>query len=129
MIVTVSSHLRMRIATLHMNRIKCGYFSRAATITLSPRSLRSLFEGGAYSGSGVYSRKYGNFPSLTPPTFPLACAYVDIYSWLARLECVYTCVCMCVGARVCLRACLCVCRLVWAGVRVFNCMCVLSCVC
>ena len=58
-IVTVSSHLRMRIATVHMNIIKCGYCSRAATITLSPRSLRRLFEGGVYSGCGVYSRKYG----------------------------------------------------------------------
>ena len=26
---------------------------------LSPRSLRRLFEGGVYSGCGVYSRKYG----------------------------------------------------------------------
>ena len=58
-IVTGSSHLRMRIATVHMNIIKCGYCSRAATITLSPRSLRRLFEGGVYSGCGVYSRKYG----------------------------------------------------------------------
>ena len=58
-IVTVSSHLRMRIATVHMNIIKCGYCSRAATITLSPRSLRRIFEGGVYSGCGVYSRKYG----------------------------------------------------------------------
>ena len=59
MIVTVSSHLRMRIVTVHMNIIKCGYCSRAPTITLSPRSLRRLFEGGVYSGCGVYSRKYG----------------------------------------------------------------------
>ena len=58
-IVTVSSHLRMRIATVHMNIIKCGYCSRAATITFSPRSLRRLFEVGVYSGCGVYSRKYG----------------------------------------------------------------------
>ena len=58
-IVTVSSHLRMCIATVHMNIIKCGYCSRAATITLSPRSLLRLFEGGVYSGCGVYSRKYG----------------------------------------------------------------------
>ena len=59
MIVTGSSHLRMRIATVHMNIIKCGYCSRAATITLSRHSLRRLFEGGVYSGCGVYSRKYG----------------------------------------------------------------------
>ena len=46
-----SSRLHMRIATVHM---KCGYCSRAATVTLSPRSLRRLIEGGVYSGCGVY---------------------------------------------------------------------------
>ena len=65
-IVTVSSHLRMHIATVHMNIIKCGYCSRAATITLSPRSLRRLFEG------GVYSRKYGNY---------LVYRYVDLFAF------------------------------------------------
>ena len=40
---------------------KCGYCSRAATIMLSPRSLRHLFEG------GVYSRKYG--------------IHTDLWSW------------------------------------------------
>ena len=33
--VYLATHLRMRIATVHMNIIKCGYCSRAATITLT----------------------------------------------------------------------------------------------
>ena len=53
--VYLATHLRMRIATVHMNIIKCGYCSRAATITLSSCSVRRLFEG------GVYSRKYGTW--------------------------------------------------------------------
>ena len=57
--VYLATHLRMRIATVHMNIIKCGYCSRVATITLSSCSVRRLFEGGVYSGCGVYSRKYG----------------------------------------------------------------------
>ena len=57
--VYLATHLRMCIATVHMNIIKCGYCSRAATITLSSCSVRRLFEGGVYSGCGVYSRKYG----------------------------------------------------------------------
>ena len=35
-------------ATVHM--FKCGYCSRAATITLSSSSVRRLFEGSVYSG-------------------------------------------------------------------------------
>ena len=58
-IMSTWTHLRMHITTVHMNVIKCGYCSRAATITLSSSSVRRLFEGSVYSGCGVYSRKYG----------------------------------------------------------------------
>ena len=64
--VYLATHLRMRIANVHMNIIKCGYCSRAATITLSLCFVRRLFEGGVYSGCGVYSRKYGNLFSKQP---------------------------------------------------------------
>ena len=78
--VTGSSHLRMRIETVHMNIIKCGYCSRAATITLSPRSLWRLFEGGVYSGCGIYSRKYGMYMYITPKAahFSLLCCLFDL---------------------------------------------------
>ena len=54
---------------------KCGYCSRAATITLSPRSLRRLFEGGVYSGCGVYSRKYG--------IYHLSNIHLVVHAWLS----------------------------------------------
>ena len=54
--VYLATHLRMRIATVH---IRMRLLFRAATITLSSCSVRRLFEGGVYSGCGVYSRKYG----------------------------------------------------------------------
>ena len=38
----------------------CGYYSRAATISLAELQVRLLFEGGYYSGCGFYSNKYGN---------------------------------------------------------------------
>ena len=57
--VYLAIHLRMRIATVHMNIIIRGYCSRVATIMLSSCSVQRLFEGGVYSGCGVYSRKYG----------------------------------------------------------------------
>ena len=60
--VYLPTHLRMRIATVHMN--KSGYCSRAATITLSSCSVRRLFEGGVYSGCDVYSRKYGIYGDI-----------------------------------------------------------------
>ena len=47
-------------AHAHCN-CSCGYCSRAATITLSLCSVRRLFEGGVYSGCGVYSMKYGSY--------------------------------------------------------------------
>ena len=62
--VYLATHLRMHIATVHMNIIKCGYC--LATITLSSCFVRRLFEGGVYSGCGVYSRKYGNLFSIQP---------------------------------------------------------------
>ena len=37
----------------------CGYYSRAATISLAKLQVRLLFEGGYYSGCGFYSNKYG----------------------------------------------------------------------
>ena len=37
----------------------CGYYSRAATISLVDLQVRLLFEGGYYSGCGFYSNKYG----------------------------------------------------------------------
>ena len=37
----------------------CGYYSRAATISLVDLQVRLLFEGGYYSGCGFYSSKYG----------------------------------------------------------------------
>ena len=45
------------------------------------------------------------FPSLPPPTFDRACAYVEKYGWLARLECV------------CVPACVFVCASFGVGVR------------
>ena len=53
-------NLRMRIY-----RIKCGFYSRAATISLIGPSMQRLFEGGYYSKCGVYSRKYGAYMSLS----------------------------------------------------------------
>ena len=38
----------------------CGYYSRAATISLVELQVRLLFEGGYYSGCGFYSNKYGS---------------------------------------------------------------------
>ena len=58
------------------------------------------------------------FPSLPPPTFAQACAYVEEYGWLSRLE--FACVC--------LSSCLCVLPLMWACVRALCLrMCVLVC--
>ena len=37
----------------------CGYYSRAATISLAELQVRLLFEGGYYSGCGFFSNKYG----------------------------------------------------------------------
>ena len=37
----------------------CGYYSRAATISLVKLQVRLLFEGGYYSGCGFYLNKYG----------------------------------------------------------------------
>ena len=42
----------------------CGYYSRAATISLAELQVRLLFEGGYYSGCGFYSNKYGTLFSL-----------------------------------------------------------------
>ena len=58
-----------------------------------------------------------NFSSLPPPTFARACAYVEEYGWLTRLECVCVpaCVFMCVSFSVacvgvlCLPMCILVC--------------------
>ena len=75
--VYLATHLHMHIATVHMNIIKCGYCSRAATIMLSSCSVQRLFEGGVYLGCGVYSRKYGIYLdpsyhafSISPPSRP-----------------------------------------------------------
>ena len=46
-----------------------------------------------------------NFHSLPPPTFARACAYVEEYGLLARLECV------------CVPACVFLCASFWVGVR------------
>ena len=61
---------------------------------------------------------------LPPPTFARACAYAEKHAWLARLERVRVCVCVCVCGCVCVCLCasLCVHPLVWACVRVFNCI-------
>ena len=40
----------------------CGYYSRAATISLVDLQVRLLLEGGYYSGCGFYSNKYGSQP-------------------------------------------------------------------
>ena len=44
---------------MFMNMIKCGYYSRAALISLSSLEMRLLFEGGYYLGCSFYSNKYG----------------------------------------------------------------------
>ena len=36
----------------------CGYYSRPATISLAELQVRLLFEGGYYSGCGIYLNKY-----------------------------------------------------------------------
>ena len=44
----------------------CGYYSRAATISLAELQVQLLFEGGYYSGCGFYSNKYGNCSEVGP---------------------------------------------------------------